>query len=302
MICNKIISYTVPMFGNTHTVPYGVMEVLDHDRHYVAKFGKLDADGFNYITIGRKQYRFRNVGSLYAPKFEFLDNKADKAGDKQTVTLSIPKDVSVEYGPMQNKLKLIVPTGTEIPMTIQEGGPEDGAKPFETGVLTCKKEEPAYVAAYRQAAVRDAQICVDDPFSDDVANNDDMWQDCDSAEVYIGIFTGTNEADVIAKVAAQEGCSESAIRLIPLKEFDKQETEFDYLCEFAKEADFGCEALPAEQLRALWTAYCFHTNLDIDTFECDTALRKVWNVLKDKESCCWDNFDEFDHYMADGLC
>ena len=302
MICNKIISYTVPMFGNTHTVPYGVMEVLDHDRHYVAKFGKLDADGFNYITIGRKQYRFRNVGSLYAPKFEFLDNKADKAGDKQTVTLSIPKDVSVEYGPMQNKLKLIVPTGTEIPMTIQEGGPEDGAKPFETGVLTCKKEEPAYVAAYRQAAVRDAQICVDDPFSDDVANNDDMWQDCDSAEVYIGIFTGTNEADVIAKVAAQEGCSESAIRLIPLKEFDKQETEFDYLCEFAKEADFGCEALPAEQLRALWTAYCFHTNLDIDTFECDTALRKVWEVLKDKKSCCWDNFDEFDHYMADGLC
>ena len=295
MICNKIISYTVPMFGNTHTVPYGVMEVLDHDRHYVAKFGKLDADGFNYITIG-------NVGSLYAPKFEFLDNKADKAGDKQTVTLSIPKDVSVEYGPMQNKLKLIVPTGTEIPMTIQEGGPEDGAKPFETGVLTCKKEEPAYVAAYRQAAVRDAQICVGDPFSDDAADNDDVWQDCDSAEVYIGIFTGTNEADVIAKVAAQEGCSESAIRLIPLKEFDKQETEFDYLCGFAKEADFECEALPAEQLRALWTAYCFHANLDIDTFECDTALRKVWEVLKDKKSCCWDNFDEFDHYMADGLC
>ena len=302
MICNKIISYTVPMFGNTHTVPYGVMEVLDHDRHYVAKFGKLDADGFNYITIGRKQYRFRNVGSLYAPKFEFLDNKADKAGDKQTVTLSIPKDVSVEYGPMQNKLKLIVPTGTEIPMTIQEGGPEDGAKPFETGVLTCKKEEPAYVAAYRQAAVRDAQICVDDPFSDDVANNDDMWQDCDSAEVYIGIFTGTNEADVIAKVAAQEGCSESAIRLIPLKEFDKQETEFDYLCEFAEEASFDCETLPAEQLRSLWTAYCFHNNLNIDTFEYDNALKKIWIRLEDKESSSWEGVDEFDNFMAYSLC
>ena len=270
MNCSKIISYTVPMFGNTHTVPYGIMEVLHYGRHYVVKFGKLDAEGFNYVTIGRKQYRFRNVGSLYSPKFEFLDSKAGKPCAKQTMAISIPESADVEYDPIQSKVNLIVPVGTDVPMTIKKGTPEGTAEPFEAGVLACQK--------------------------------DNIWQDCDSAEVYIGIFTGTSEADVIAKAAAQEGCSESSIRLIPLKESDKQETEFDYLCGFAKEADFECEALPAEQLRALWTAYCFHTNLDIDTFECDTALRKVWEVLKDKESCCWDNFDEFDHYMADGLC
>ena len=305
MNCSKIISYTVPMFGNTHTVPYGIMEVLHYGRHYVVKFGKLDAEGFNYVTIGRKQYRFRNVGSLYSPKFEFLDSKAGKPCAKQTMAISIPESADVEYDPIQSKVNLIVPVGTDVPMTIKKGTPEGTAEPFEAGVLACQKKSvttEAYVAVYRQTAVRDTQICVGDPFSDDAADNDDVWQDCDSAEVYIGIFTGTSEADVIAKAAAQEGCSESAIRLTPLKESDKQVTEFDYLCGFAKEADFECEALPAEQLRALWTAYCFHTNLDIDTFECDTALRKVWEVLKDKKSCCWDNFDEFDHYMADGLC
>lgn len=306
MICTKVISYTIPMFGNTHAVPYGIMEVLHHDRHYVVKFGKLDAEGFNYVTIGRKQYRFRNVGSLYSPKFEFLDSKASKVCAKQTVTLNIPKSAEVEYDPIQSELNLVVPAGTVVPMTILKDGLEDSVNPFEVGVLACQKEKPvatkSYVAVYRQAAVRDAQICVDDPYSDDVADEDDSWQDYDSAEVYIGIFNGSSEVEVIAKVAAQESCNESAIRLIPLEEPGKQDTEFGYLCNFAKEADFDCETLPAKQLRALWTAYCFHANLNIDTFECDSALNKVWKVLKDKESCCWDNFDEFDHFMADGLC
>lgn len=309
MTCTKIISYTVPMLGNTHTVPYGVMEVLHHNRRYTVKFGNLDSEGFNYITIGRKQYRFRNVGGLYDPRFEFLDPLEFKGGKlcaRQTMTLSIPESASVEYSPMRNDLKLIVPVGTDVPMTIQEGEPEAGAEPFETGVLVCKKEGSVtvkyYVAVYSQVAVRDAQICMGDPYGDDVVADDDSWQDCDSAEVYIGIFTGSSEADVIAKVAAQEGCSESAIRLIPLGGPGKQDTEFGYLCSFAEEADFECETLPAEQMRALWTAYCFHNNLTIDTFECDAALRKVWAVLKDKKSCCWDNFNEFDHYMADALC
>ena len=305
MNCSKIISYTVPMFGNTHTVPYGIMEVLHYGRHYVVKFGKLDAEGFNYVTIGRKQYRFRNVGSLYSPKFEFLDSKAGKPCAKQTMAISIPESADVEYDPIQSKVNLIVPVGTDVPMTIKKGTPEGTAEPFEAGVLACQKKSvttEAYVAVYRQTAVRDTQICVGDPFSDDAADNDDVWQDCDSAEVYIGIFTGTSEADVIAKAAAQEGCSESAIRLIPLKESDKQETEFDYLCDFAEEASFDCETLPAEQLRSLWTAYCFHNNLNIDTFEYDNALKKIWIRLEDKESSSWEGVDEFDNFMAYSLC
>ena len=40
--------------------------------------------------------------------------------------------------------------------------------------------------------------------------------------------------------------------------------EFNYMLAFVVESSFENE-LSRDQLRCLWTAYCFHNNLDADT-------------------------------------
>lgn len=75
--------------------------------------------------------------------------------------------------------------------------------------------EKTYVALYRPIAVRDVQLCKGDVYGPDVAMDDDVWEDCQEAEVYIGVFTGEH-ASVLQQVAAQEGCREDAIRLVEL--------------------------------------------------------------------------------------
>lgn len=47
--------------------------------------------------------------------------------------------------------------------------------------------------------------------------------------------------------------------------------EFGYMKAFIVEGDFSDERYRA-QLRALWTAYCLHHNLDVDTTEYDADL------------------------------
>lgn len=73
-------------------------------------------------------------------------------------------------------------------------------------------EFKTYVALYRAAAVRDVQLCKGDVYGPDVALDEESWEDCQEAEVFVGIFTGNYES-ILKQVAAQEGCQEDAIRL-----------------------------------------------------------------------------------------
>ena len=83
--------------------------------------------------------------------------------------------------------------------------------------------------------------------------------------------------------------------------------ELEYICEFAKQSDLEVE-LAQRQLRSLWTAYCFHKNIDCDTKQYDETLALVWNVVRGNSTCPWkDNdknfyangFDRFDEFMCE---
>ena len=54
---------------------------------------------------------------------------------------------------------------------------------------------------------------------------------------------------------------------------DKKE-EMAYIVAFAVEAFLDSE-IDCNQLRALWTAYCLHHHLDVDTMEYDRDLKGV---------------------------
>lgn len=85
-----------------------------------------------------------------------------------------------------------------------------------------------------------------------------------------------------------------------------REREIEYIRAFVRESDFG-EELGRSQLRALWTAYCFHHNLDVDTAGYDKDLRELWGLIDEETANMvtgesdWTCFERFDHYMSANL-
>lgn len=74
--------------------------------------------------------------------------------------------------------------------------------------------------------------------------------------------------------------------------------EINYLKEFVREGDFS-EELYRNQLRCLWTAYCFHQRLDVDTSGYDNDLLDLWSAMEEKSG--WNGYDSFDNFMCKHL-
>lgn len=78
------------------------------------------------------------------------------------------------------------------------------------------------------------------------------------------------------------------------------DAELEYLKEFIRGGDFDYQ-LARDQLRALWTAYCFHEGLDVDTARYDRYLRDLWDAIpagSDLRDIDWRDFDAFDNFMC----
>lgn len=78
--------------------------------------------------------------------------------------------------------------------------------------------------------------------------------------------------------------------------------EFEYMILFVRQTDFFYE-LARNQLRAMWTAYCFHANLDVDTQPYDYDIHVLWNEVQKKlteEDSGEDftTFERFDDFMC----
>ena len=69
MRCVKILSYTIPMYGNKHAIPYGKMLVEHEGKEKTVPFGGFDMGaGLQFITFERKRFFFRNVGGRSSPR------------------------------------------------------------------------------------------------------------------------------------------------------------------------------------------------------------------------------------------
>lgn len=75
--------------------------------------------------------------------------------------------------------------------------------------------------------------------------------------------------------------------------------EFAYMVQFASHNCFDDE-LARDQLRALWTAYCFRHDLDVDTSEYDADLAKLWDIVAEDEddTADWSDYSSFDSFMC----
>lgn len=78
-----------------------------------------------------------------------------------------------------------------------------------------------------------------------------------------------------------------------------REAEMGWLMEFIQDESFDVEASRG-QLCCLWTAYCLHHGLDVDTSGYDNDLLGLWAAMTESSSGAagWDSYDSFDSFMC----
>lgn len=75
--------------------------------------------------------------------------------------------------------------------------------------------------------------------------------------------------------------------------------EFEFLMDYAVESCFD-EEICRDRLRMLWTAFCLHHDLDVDTHVYDCYLSELWRTMErfEKETPDWPDFDSFELFMC----
>ena len=84
-----------------------------------------------------------------------------------------------------------------------------------------------------------------------------------------------------------------------------REREFEYLTIFVRETGPEIDEEPfKEQLRSLWTAYCLHYGLCVDTQTYDADIFVLWEEVchsLDDQASSWPDFSAFDNYMCERI-
>jgi len=75
--------------------------------------------------------------------------------------------------------------------------------------------------------------------------------------------------------------------------------EYEYIIDYINSAFFDNEVC-RDQLRCLWTAYCLHCDIEVDTDRYDSNLLQLWGwLLKTEEDTAdWSGYESFDNYMC----
>lgn len=77
--------------------------------------------------------------------------------------------------------------------------------------------------------------------------------------------------------------------------------EIGYMKAFIIESDFA-EDVYCVQLLSLWTAYCLHQSLEVDTMDYDDDLLSLWYAMNGtKGTCRWSSYSEFSQFMRANL-
>lgn len=70
-IIEKVINYTIPLYGNKRLFPYATLLVSDGKIKKVIK--TKEEGGKTYFTFNRKRYGISNSGNLYSPCLHVME-------------------------------------------------------------------------------------------------------------------------------------------------------------------------------------------------------------------------------------
>ena len=94
----------------------------------------------------------------------------------------------------------------------------------------------------------------------------------------------------------------------------ERNAEFKFMASFAMQSCFD-EDICRNRFRMLWTAYCLHYDLDVDTASYDSYIRELWKAVAaeyDEDlarlwdvvseagdgTTEWSDYESFDHFMS----
>ncbi len=83
--------------------------------------------------------------------------------------------------------------------------------------------------------------------------------------------------------------------------------EWEWIKNYISDITLKHSPAGSHQLRALWTAFCLHQDLDPDTNAYDNYLLELFQYIDQAEdrmhkACCGQGFDEFNLFMGELLC
>ena len=87
----KVKNWTIPLYGNKHTMPYGSLHIEirnenDGSINFIIVKTKGDCEGdkegYQYVTINRQRYRVITESSMWNPKIELKPMRKEKINGK----------------------------------------------------------------------------------------------------------------------------------------------------------------------------------------------------------------------------
>lgn len=106
----------------------------------------------------------------------------------------------------------------------------------------------------------------------------------------------TNEMKMQVDLLYRDGYHCAAKIITELSTGFNKDVEMGYMESFLRErAGELNNEITKHQLRSMWTTFCMHHNLDVDTDEYDIRLISLWNiiVLDESHTVTWEEFDNF---------
>lgn len=67
----RVIDWTIPLYGNKRLFPYGTLKISDGKTKKVVK--TKEEGGKTFFTFQRKRYLIKNIGSLYSPNLQVCE-------------------------------------------------------------------------------------------------------------------------------------------------------------------------------------------------------------------------------------
>lgn len=77
-----------------------------------------------------------------------------------------------------------------------------------------------------------------------------------------------------------------------------EKQEYEYILEWIESREDLDGMVVMQQLRCLWTTYCLHQNLDVDTAEYDNRIMEMWDVMQENESAPYSSLEYGRFYNA----
>ena len=81
----------------------------------------------------------------------------------------------------------------------------------------------------------------------------------------------------------------------------RRNEELDFIIVFVEQAEDFDSAPVVFQLRSLWTAYCIHKNIDVDTARYDSDLKLVYGAVESNDTNDFYSFEDFEQFMCEYL-